>query len=142
MEAGTIHIEDHTVIAALDALLLNSTVLQRSTTVAAVGMQHTYLAATVAKCHQLFAHDLQEARRIGELQRHADRVPEATQVLASWRAGAGFGQLWVMVRGVVGVVATVGDQLLGNGSAAAACATLLIMLIEFLSHFSLPQAYC
>jgi hypothetical protein len=69
----------------------------------------------IAEGDQLLAEDLQEVRRVGQLHRHADRVPEAAHVLAHRGAGADFGQFRIVARHFIRVVAAEGDQLLDDG---------------------------
>jgi len=71
-------------------------------------MQNADAAGLVAEGHQLLAEDFEKARCVREFHGHADRMPEAAHVLAHRCAGAGFGQLRIVLGDAVGVVAAIG----------------------------------
>src|SRR6266436_3158970 len=65
-----------------------------------VQLQQTDVAALVAKGDQLLVQNLDPQRQILQLIREADRLPEATHVLAARRAGTDMGELAVLLRHV------------------------------------------
>ncbi|MDT4850780.1 hypothetical protein FQZ97_849390 [compost metagenome] len=139
MQTGAVHVEHHPVVAALDAPLLDGAVFQGGPAVHAVRVQHAHPAAAVAERHQLFGHDLQEARRVGQFHGHADRMPEAAHVLARGRARPGLGQLGIVANRLVRVIAAIRDQLLHRALAAAAGACGAVPLIHQFAHVSSPD---
>src|SRR6267378_43369 len=62
-----------------------------------VQLQQTDVAALVAKGDQLLVQNLDPQRQILQLVREADRLPEATHVLAARRAGTDMGELGVLL---------------------------------------------
>jgi methylthioribose-1-phosphate isomerase len=73
-----------------------------------MGVQDADPPALVAEGHKFFAEDFQKARRIGQLQRHADRVPEGTHIFAHCSAGAGFGEFGIVPGNGTGIIAAIG----------------------------------
>jgi hypothetical protein len=128
MQAGAVDVEHHAVIAALDAALLDRAVFERGAAMHAMRVQQTDAAAAVAERDQFFVEDLQEAGRVGEFHRHADRMPEAAHVFARRRAGPRLGELDIVRRNPVRVVAAVGNQLLHHGAARGAALLHLLRL--------------
>ncbi len=136
MQTRAVDVENHAVIAALDAVLLDRAVFERCATMHAMRMQHADAAAAVAKRDEFFVEDLQEARRIGQFHRHAHRMPEAAHVFAKRRARTGFGQLGVVIGNPVRVVAAIRDQLVHHR--AATRATAFFLLVRFDRHGESP----
>ena len=138
LEAGAVDVEHHAVVAAHDPALLDRAVFERRTAVHAVRVQQADAPALVAKGHQFLAQDHQKVRRVGELHRHADRLPEAAHVLARGRARPHLGQLGVVTGDLVGVVPAVGDQLLLHRCGGAGRA-LAVVLVHGLGHAVSPS---
>lgn len=127
MQTGSVDIEDHAVVAAHDAVLLNGAVFKRCATVYAMGMQQTNAAAAVTECYEFFVQYFQEARRVGQLKRHADWMPEPAHVLPCRGAGTGLCQFGVVLWHLVGVIAAKGNQLFDDRRSA----TRTLLAIQF-----------
>ena len=134
VQAGTVDVEHHAVVAAAYAAFLDGAVLQRGTTVHAMGVQQADATAAVAKGHEFLAEDLEEARRVAELHGHAHRMPEASHVLAQRRSGVGFCDLRIVLGDAIGVVAPVGDEFFRDRHRAAGGGPAFFHLVRGTAH--------
>src|SRR5262245_1430833 len=80
-----IHVEQPAMIAAAYSLRADQAELQRRATVRAMALEQADGAAAVAKGHQFLTQNLHGQRQVLQLIRVADRLPEATHVLATRR---------------------------------------------------------
>ena len=67
IEYRAVDVELAAVVAAAYAVLLDASVLQRGTTMAAMPMQDTYLARLVTECDKIFTQNSDRLRQIAKL---------------------------------------------------------------------------
>src|SRR5690606_18845664 len=105
---GAVDIEMPSVVAAANAVLFDSPVLERRPAVRAVPMQQADSTGEVAKDHEIFAENPDGNRSRAELLGHGHGVPETPHVFSARRAGTYAGKLGVLLELAVDVIAAVG----------------------------------
>ncbi|MCZ7601174.1 MAG: hypothetical protein M5U09_30305 [Gammaproteobacteria bacterium] len=96
------------VVAAANAVLFDSPVLERRPAVRAVPMQQADSTGEVAKDHEIFAENPDGNRSRAELLGHGHGVPETPHVFSARCAGTYAGKLGVLLQLAVDVIAAVG----------------------------------